>query len=214
MSDDKKQYVVVESNKKLDFSLFKKFSKIFIETGSGRLDGVFAAIEAGFSEIRTVEASRSYYDLNVTTLFARGYHEVGSGTPKRRQFVKNHVLIYLYFGMSKDCLPMMLNDLEYPAVLWLDAHVSGPQSAGHDDFTKKGGASEYAQHNVLLAELGIVIRNRKDHIILIDDQNGMTDECQQYIKLIHDTNNNYTFTFYDEQRGSSFYKNKSLACIT
>ena len=117
------------------------------------------------------------------------------------------------WGNTKDKKPEMLSVIQKRAVFFLDAHVSGPNSAGHEDYLAKGNASDYAQDNCLTAELAIILAHRKDHIIIIDDQNGENDENVKYREMCLAANPKYKFYFYDEQRGDILYKNKSLVCI-
>lgn len=183
-----------ETNRLLDFAEFRKHSDTIIESGSGMGGGIEQMIRAGYNRIRSVEAKDTYHTHNLEKF-------------------KNAMAVGLYFGMSKDRFPDMLAGVDGPAVFFLDAHVSGPNSAGHEDYTEKGNASEYAQDNCLTAELAIVLAHRNDHVIIIDDQNGENPENVKYREMCLAANPNYKFYFYDEQRGETFYKNKSLVAI-
>lgn len=186
---------IEETNRVLDFAEFRKYSGTIIESGSGMGDGIMQMRKAGFALIKSVEAKDTYHESNL------------------KRFAGNDA-VQLYFGMSKDEFPAMLADVTTPAVFFLDAHVSGPNGAGHEDYMEKGNASEYAQDNCLRAELEIVLAHRNDHVIIIDDQNGENEENVKYREMCLAANPNYKFYFYDEHRpGGTFYKNKSLVAI-
>jgi len=186
---------IEETNKLLDFADFRKYSDTIIETGTGGGDGVRQMLKAGFSAVNSIEAKDTYY-TNCNEMF------------------KSDPRVSLWFGMSKDQLPNILISIWNPMVFFLDAHVSGPNGAGHEDYMKKGNASLYAQDNCLTSELELILAHRKDHVIIIDDQNGENPENVKYREMIVKANPNYRFYFYDEHRdGGTFYKNKSLVCI-
>lgn len=184
-----------ETNRVLDFAEFRKYSGTIMESGSGMGDGIVQMLMAGFSLIRSVEAKDTYHVAN------------------EKRFAGNEA-VQLYFGMSKDMFPEMLDGISHQCVFFLDAHVSGPNGAGHEDYMEKGNASEYAQDNCLRAELEIVLAHRNDHVIIIDDQNGENPENIKYREMCLAANPAYKFYFYDEHRpGGTFYKNKSLVAI-
>ena len=185
---------VISTGKELDFKEFVKYSNTFIETGMGGGHGIQKAIDSVFEIIKSVEAKDTYYN-NCVNKF------------------KNFNFVHLYFGMSQDKLNEMISDIDYPCIFWLDAHVSGPNSAGHEDYLERGNDSDFAQDKVLMTELDIILNHRKDHIILIDDQDGLNSTNQRYIDKIINTNDNYVFYFYNEKRGNVYYQNKCLACI-
>jgi hypothetical protein len=196
----------------LNFADFRKWSPLFIETGTGRLGGVKAALRGGFNHIKSVEACIPYHCDNFADLVREGWTQP-KFKPPHLFFEKDTLKIDLYVGKSHKWLPYMLQE-EERAVLWLDAHVSGPQSAGHEDYEHKGQSSEYAQHNVLLKEIALILEhNEKQHVILIDDQNGPSQENQVYKHMILSKYPRYTFYFLDEQREPELiYKQKVLVC--
>jgi hypothetical protein len=65
--------------------------------------------------------------------------------------------VEVIFGRSINALPTILTSLGGRALFWLDAHWSGEGTGGEDDECP------------LLAELDIILRHRKDHILLVDD---------------------------------------------
>lgn len=190
----KKLPYIEPTNGLLDFAKFLQYSKTFIETGTCYGRSVTAALAAGYERVKSVEAKDEFYD-HCNALFSKN---------------KN---VELFLGKSIDHLGAMLADLTGPAVLWLDAHVSGEASAGYDDYMAKGLESDYHQHTALIKELKIVLAHRRDHVILIDDQNGLNPDNTVYIDMIRNANPDYKFFWVDEQMGEIFYKDKILLAI-
>lgn len=186
----------IKTNKLLNFADFRKYSDTIIESGSGMGDGIKQMLVAGYKRIKSVEAKDTYHSHN------------------QKKFA-DFRMVELFFGMSKDRFPEMLADIITPAIFFLDAHVSGENSAGHQDYLENGDASEYAQDNCLTAELKLIFANSIEHIIIIDDQNDdNATENKKYREMCLAVNPNYKFYFYDEQRGEgTLYKNKVMVCI-
>lgn len=184
---------MITINKPFSFADFVTYSQTFIETGTSDGAGVQEALKAGFKRIRSVELSPQYYK-KCKTRFA--------GNKK----------VQLFYGNSTDILPLMLDGIKGTAVIWLDAHPSGPGSAGHSDLMEKGDFSEFNQHNILKKELKIIL-SRGLHVILIDDQQGLNSLTKQYMDICNSYNPNYRFQFYDQQIDGIFYKHKILVCV-
>ncbi len=182
------------TGKLLNFSDYRKYSPIFIETGTCYGRSVQLAIDAGFEYLKSVEAKEEYYN-------------------HCKELFKEKESVELYLGKSIDKLEIMLGNVRQPAVFWLDAHVSGEASAGHQDWLEKGVESDYHQDTAIKKELDIVLKNGKNHIILIDDQNGVNSDNLRYMDIVLEANPNYRFEFIDEQMGETFYKEKILVCI-
>lgn len=206
------KHEVTKTGKVLHFADFIKYSDTIIETGTGRLGGVHLYLNSGFNVVKTVEACEAYYQENLADLLRLGFKEEVE-VLKCNRLKKWDAQVDLFFGMSQDKIGEMIDGIDKPFVAFLDAHVSGPNSAGHEDYMEKGNDSQYAQDNVITAELKIILAHRKDHVILIDDQNGENDENQKYMDMIIEANPNYKFYFYDEKRGDVLYENKCLVCI-
>ena len=188
---------ITHTGKIMSFRDFRKYSPIFIETGASMGGGIVQAIEAEYQIVKSVEAKDDYFQHCVNN-----FH-----TDSR---------VSLYHGLSKDNLEKMLSDVKEPAVFWLDAHVSGSNSAGYEDWLEKGEESDYAQHKALMAELSIVLKHRNDHVVLVDDQNGVHETTKIYIDMFLSVNPKYKFYFYDEQRDpreGARYKDKILVAI-
>lgn len=184
---------IVFTDKLLDYKEFRRYGDTFIETGSAAGDGIQRCIYAGFKEIHSIEAAQSWYDLCVDRF-------------------KTNPMVWMHLGKSTDVLKELLPNLDAPdPVFFLDAHPSGPLSAGHDDVVKNGPESEFSQDNVIKAELKIILANFKGAVIIIDDQNGLDDYSQEYINILLEAYPSYIIEFYDEDLdGQHFYKNKLL----
>lgn len=181
----------------LDFKNFNSFSPIFIETGTCYGDGLQRAIDAGFTMLYSVEAHKPFYEHS----------------KKRFRNIPDKI-VKLYHGKSTDKLPEMLANAYRPAVIFLDAHPAGQGTAGHNELMKEGASSEYHQHTILTNELKHILNHSKNHLIIIDDQNGLNADNEEYIKMLLAANPAYKFLFMDEHLpGGKFYKDKSLVCI-
>lgn len=179
-------------DKVLDFGDFLKYSDALIETGTCHGRTTQIALDKGYKEVHTVEVHEPFYKI----------------CQDRFQNVDN---VFLYFGKSTEQLGDML--LNKPCVIFLDAHPTGPNSGGHDDLIEKGDQSEFHQDSILKRELEIILEHRKDHVIIIDDQNGFNDISEAHMRQIVKANSAYKFYFYDEGEGEHFYKNKIIVCI-
>jgi hypothetical protein len=186
---------IMPLGKDIDFSDYRDFANIFIETGTCFGRTVDLALNAGYEHIRSVELHPHWFEVS------------------RKKFAENPK-VKLYFGKSTDLLPEMLSDITDRCVFWLDAHPSGDHTAGHSDVVENGTASEFFQDNIIKKELSIVLAHRNDHVICIDDQNaGHEDETMGYVEIIAKANPNYEFFLLDEQMGENHYEKKILVAI-
>ena len=117
--------------------LIKRDYKTFVETGSYRGFMIENVIEE-YDSIHSIELSIKWYAYCVFKL-------------QHHQHVKFHL------GDSRNILPLVLEDIHEPAVIFLDAHYSGGSTARGDTDTP------------LLDELEIVRGRAYDDIIIIDD---------------------------------------------
>lgn len=183
---------VIQTSKLVDdYRAFLGYSNIFIETGSCYGRSINLALEAGYTQIRSVEAKEEFYKHCL------------------REF-KDNPRVQLFYGKSVDQLPEMIYDLTQPAVFFLDAHVSGEASAGYQDWMEKQEESDYDQDKVLKAEIAMILRHSCTHLFIIDDQNG-SKFYAEYIESL--SPGKYKFELWDEQMGPYFYKNKMLIAI-
>lgn len=182
----------IETNLLLDIADFRVYSDTYVETGTCYGGSAERAIKAGYKTILSVEAWKPFYD-------------------HCKQYFKDCEQVTLFLGKSTERLSDMLAETTERCVIFLDAHPAGPNTAGHDELMS--GINESSQDWILTKEIEQILLHRKDHIIIIDDQNGNNPENEKYIKTILSVNPNYNFFFYDEQAGPIFYKNKALICI-
>lgn len=116
---------------------------IFIETGTYHGDMV-EAMRKRFKKIYSIEIGDELYN---------------KARDRFRQY--NHIKIIL--GDSCKTLPIILAEVNGPALFWLDAHDSGGDTARGDVITP------------IEQELAIIMRHPiKNHIILIDDARDFT----------------------------------------
>lgn len=170
---------------------YRQYSTVFIETGTNIGAMVEQAIACDFVDIRSVELDET---------LAKQAAKKFQGNPR----------VTLWQGRSDLLLPEMLRGLTMPAVILLDAHPSGPGTAGHDDFIAHGNARESAfhQHNILLRELLVICQHPVHHHILIDDQHGFNDDNLLYRNMLMAVNPSYQFSF----TGPADCPDKMLVC--
>jgi hypothetical protein len=119
----------------------------YIETGTYLGHGIINVIN-NYENIHSIELSEKWYQHNV------------------EQF-KNNNNVKMYLGDSKKILPELLNNINEPVTIYLDAHYSG-------------GTTAYGEEEVpLLFELEILKNRKYDDIIIIDDCRllGKTGTC-------------------------------------
>lgn len=117
--------------------------------------GVRVFIETGTFMGETVRRLSPFFDLLYTIELSEPIYR---GTSKRLAKFKN---IRPIFGSSAEWLPKILSDLQQPALIWLDAHASGGDTAG-------------PEHDPLIKELETIFEFRNaGHLILIDDARGL-----------------------------------------
>jgi hypothetical protein len=183
--------------KLFNISDWRNFSPIYIETGTAAGGSMKRADAAGFKRLATIEADEGWFNhFNSYVL----------------KTLKTHSTITL--GNSYEQLPMVLIDVALisPAVIFLDAHPAGPNTAGHNELL--AGDNSYGQDAILTKEIEAILRHRNDHLIIIDDQNGWTDESVKYSERLKKANPNYTFEFFDECLEDGIYRaNKIMVCV-
>lgn len=128
-----------------------KSTNIFIETGSHLGDGIQSALDSGYDKVLSIECKKEYYDHCV---------ERFSGNDK----------VFLFYGDSSKDLSKMLEDIDQPVTIFLDAHYmwNDPNQV-LEEHPGKGKIP-------LIDEL-TQIKNHKinDHVILIDDIGPLAD---------------------------------------
>lgn len=182
------------TSKFLDYRDFRRYGNIFVETGSAAGDGIQRALDAGFTEVHSIEAAQLWYDMCM------------------KRF-EGDSRVHMHLGRSTDVLKELWGPLgsTFRIVFFLDAHPSGPLSAGHSDVISNP-QSEASQDNVIKAELQVIWERFPQPVIIIDDQGGLDIYSEHYIHLLQQIDPSYLIEFYDENLGGShFYKNKLLA---
>ncbi len=109
----------------------------YVETGSYRGFMIDDVIDE-YDVIHSIELSRKWYHY-CREKFSQDTH------------------VHLYEGDSQAVLPLVLENIDEPAVIFLDAHYSGGTTARGEEDTP------------LLKELDIVGRRHHEDIIIIDD---------------------------------------------
>lgn len=186
--------MIKQNRKLLDYADFVKYSPLYMESGTCNGNSIQRAIDAGFSRFKSVELSSEFFQ-EATDRF------------------KGNNLIQIWQGHSTDIWPKMLERVTYPAVIFLDAHPAGPGTAGHTEFTE--GDGRYGQDAIITRELEIILAHRNDHLIIIDDQNGLNSDNQKYMKMCLKANPEYIFEFWDENLSGDpayYYEDKILVC--
>ncbi len=119
----------------------------YIETGTYLGDGIKCVLN-NYNNIHSIELSEKWYQHNI------------------EQF-KNNNNVTMHLGDSKKVLPDLLNNIDEPVTIYLDAHYSGGTTAFGDEEVP------------LLFELEILKNRKYDDIIIIDDCRllGKTGTC-------------------------------------
>jgi hypothetical protein len=137
----------------------------YIETGTYLGDGIKCVLSE-YTNIHSIELSERWYTYNV------------------EQF-KNNNNVKMYLGDSKIILPKLLENINEPITIYLDAHYSGGTTAFGDEEVP------------LLFELEILKNRNYDDIIIIDDCRllgktgvcGAGDNHPVYPTMIYDWSN-------------------------
>lgn len=147
-----------------DLLKYKKNISVFVETGTARGDGVQVALNVGFDEIYSIELNEVLYE-------------------DCKSKFHNNKNVTLFCGSSEVELPKLLEQIDKPFLLWLDAHHSGGPLIGEfmDIYLPKelDSIMKYSDKFV-------------DSVIMIDDMNYFKDAD---VKL---DNGKTTFEWCDE----------------
>jgi hypothetical protein len=141
--------------------LYQKLSgyKIFVETGTLVGETVEAASKL-FNECHSIELSEKHHNI-----------------ARERLIGKKNVTLHL--GSSDEILPKLLKKISQPAVIWLDAHHSGDDTAGEG-------------MDPLKAELETLLKHvKKKHIVLVDDARGLGVSKEDLDKIVGKFGNTY-----------------------
>lgn len=163
----------------IDLTTYRHYSDILIETGTGAGAGVQRAIDAGFTKVISIELHQELFNKSMHKF----RNEIDSG------------VVSLFNMKSYEVLPVILNRLHGPAVFFLDAHPAGPTTAGHLQLLS--GDSSFHQDSIITKELLLILAHRPDHVIIIDDQQGLDNYTAKYIRMAVECNGNYRDSFAD-----------------
>jgi hypothetical protein len=123
----------------------KTHSKLLVETGTFRGDGVKKALQNGFTEVHSIELDYTLFAMNTKTF---------SASPR----------VHLYHGDSGTVLRTVMNKITESAVVFLDAHYCGVGSnsaLGDVWIPIENEMKTLKDHEI------------KDHIIIVDDLMAM-----------------------------------------
>lgn len=147
---------------------------MFVETGTYKGEGIMRAIEAGFSEIISIENYFPFFDLS------------------KRKFSKLKS-VKIYHGDSAYVLRGLIEKYNEPITFWLDAHN-----------VYDNREMPWIKNSPLMAELEqIKLHPIKNHTILIDDLDLCGGYLFDYVTLdqikqkILEINPKYSITFTD-----------------
>ena len=127
-------------------SLFKAFvgtTKILVESGTYKGDGIRRAISAGFNEIYSCDVNSLFIERALTTWGSR---------------------IHLLNESSETAFPKFTSHIKSPAVFFLDGHGMPEGQIFTSDTTSSGSSI-----CPIMEELEAIQRSLYCHIILIDD---------------------------------------------
>lgn len=156
------------------FAEYKNGYNYFVETGSWRGDGIAAAFNAGFLDIRSIDIDKSCRDfcMNRFDLYST---------------FKN---ISLFVGDSATELWSMIEDINEPIMFWLDSHWQMFENTerGDNPFPLLKELEQIAKHPI------------KTHTIIIDDMLIMQKNITGYdswdiIRRLMEINIDYKIEF-------------------
>lgn len=166
-----------ESTLKLD--VLKEFpNQVFIETGTASGEGVVVALEAGFSQVISIEANPDVY-------------------VKACERFQGEDRVTLVMGDSGIVLPGLIAAIKIPVTFWLDAHYS------HGECDLGPGVNKCPVLHDLRAIAQHAIKN---HTIMVDDiryfRQGGIPLWHMYtlgdiMEVVMDINPNYRLSFRD-----------------
>lgn len=123
-------------------SKYKKYSNIFVETGTCGGNGVQTALDCGFERVISIEVDTNFYN-------------------QCKARFKNKDNIQLIHGDSGKILFDVIKDIDERMIFWLDGHVSFPENQ----------AERGEKYNPIADELNQIAKHHiKNHIHLIDDR--------------------------------------------
>ena len=155
-----------------DLKIFKKDYKVFIETGSENGWGINAALIAGFDTIYSIELDPKYYNIC-------------------KERFKDNPNVNLILGSSETELPKLLETINEPFFMWLDAHWSAAGYMGE------------MMHDFLPKELDVLLNHKdkfKNSSLGIDDFNHYLHNktfCSNMENKVKELNPNWNVHYYN-----------------
>lgn len=138
-----------------------------------QLSGYKIFIETGTLVGETVESASKLFKACHSIELSDKHHNIA------RERLKDKKNVKLHLGSSDKILPGILQKVTGPAVVWLDAHHSGDDTAGEG-------------MDPLKAELEALVKHAsKKHIVLIDDARGLGVTKQELGKIIRQFGKDY-----------------------
>ena len=195
--------IEIKSSKTLlDYRFLRQRSSVLIETGTAAGEGIKRALDAGFNSVIGIEADDKWY------------------LTCKERFINNRKVLML-LGKSVDRLQEAIKFIgtvnSELITFYLDAHASGEASASHKELMEFGPDSEYSQDNIIKAELDIILAERPNSIIVIDDVNGLDDgHAVEYCEKMLAVNSHFRFFFFDENLSGKmeyYYEDKLLVAL-
>lgn len=155
--------VKISPERKIDILLSYQTpqTRTFVETGT-EFGATLTALAPHFESLHSVELDEKKY---------ADAREVFKGNPR----------VHLYQGDSAKILKEILASLNAPALIWLDAHASGPITL---------------LNSPVRGELEAIFADPRHHIVLIDDARHFNRSAIRFIKL-HARKNGYRFELFE-----------------
>lgn len=123
----------------------KKYSNVFLETGTYYGETINKALNSGYKEIHSIEINDFYYEINKIKF----------------ELNKN---VFIHKGDSSIILFDVIKDIDDQITFWLDGHYMS------QDEKQKENLTQSKKIYPILEELDLIsLHKNKNHIILIDD---------------------------------------------
>jgi len=164
--------------------VFRRFlRRVLVETGTFIGNGVQSALDAGFEQVYSIEASPNLYERAL------------------KRFT-NDPRVTLVLGRSEVELAHILEEVFEPATIWLDAHNCWEGLLEDTD--------KFPLHLEIAALSKAPIRT---HIVLVDDVRDfatMHTSVEEVQDRLRQVNPDYQFSFLDGVRGAEGFLNDIL----
>jgi len=156
----------------------KKFSKVFVETGTYYGETIRKAINSGYEEIHSIEINDFYYAKNKIDF-------------------ENNKNVFLHNGDSSIILFDVIKNINNEITFWLDGHYMS------QDKNQKENQTKSKKIYPILEELDLISLHKiKNHTIMIDDMHDVINYIDINIikEKIYNINKNYKITLIEGQQ--------------